>query len=40
MKLHDMSWKEVQEFYGEELLKNYPEGLWADPAESSLSEDD
>lgn len=40
MKLQDMSWKEVQEFYGEELLKDYPEGLWSDPAESSFSEDD
>ena len=40
MKLQDMSWKEIQEFYGEELLKDYPEGLWSDPAEASLSEDD
>jgi hypothetical protein len=40
MKLEDMSWKEVVEFYGEEIAKDYSETLWSDPAESSLSEDD
>jgi hypothetical protein len=40
MKLEDMSWKEVIEFYGEEIAKNYSETLWSDPAESSFSEGD
>jgi hypothetical protein len=39
MELKDMSWKEIQEFYGEELIKNYPEGLWSDPAEMELDGD-
>ena len=40
MKLQDMSWKEVVEFYGEELSKDIPEMLWSDPAESSFTEGD
>jgi len=40
MKLQDMSWKEVTEFYGEEIAKDYPEMLWSDPAESSFTEGD
>jgi hypothetical protein len=40
MKLKDMSWKEVVEFYGEEIIKDYPETLWSDPAESSFLEGD
>lgn len=40
MKLEDMSWKEVVEFYGEELSKDIPEMLWSDPAESEFPEGD
>jgi hypothetical protein len=38
MKLQDMSWKEVIEFYGEELAKDMPEMLWSDPAEAVYPE--
>ena len=27
------SWKEVIELYHSELIQNYPEDLWVDPAE-------
>ena len=33
MELKDMSWKNVVEFYGEELTKDFPEDMWVDPAE-------
>jgi hypothetical protein len=39
MKLEDMSWKEVVEFYGEEMAKDMPEMLWVDPAEQDFPED-
>ncbi len=38
MELKDMSWKEVIEFYGEELAKDMPEMLWSDPAEAEYPE--
>ena len=38
MKLEEMSWKEVVEFYGEELSKDIPEMLWSDPAETEFPE--
>lgn len=38
MKLQNMSWKEVVEFYGEELAKDMPEMLWSDPAEAEYPE--
>jgi hypothetical protein len=28
------SWKEVTELYEKEMIRDYPEGLWVDPAES------
>lgn len=28
------SWKEVIELIDEELIRDYPEGLWVDPAET------
>jgi hypothetical protein len=28
------SWKEITELYEKEMIRDYPEGLWVDPAES------
>ena len=39
MDISVMSWKEVQELYDKELLKDYPE-VWSDPSESSFTEGD
>lgn len=33
------SWKELQELYDKELLRDYPEGLWVDPAETEVDTD-
>jgi len=27
------SWKEITELYEKEMIRDYPEGLWVDPAE-------
>jgi hypothetical protein len=31
------SWKEVLELCDQELIRDYPEGLWVDPAEVELN---
>ena len=28
------SWKEITELYEKEMIRDYPEGLWVDPAET------
>lgn len=33
------SWKEITELYEKELLRDYPEGLWVDPAEIEVDTD-
>ena len=33
------SWKEVTELYEKEMIRDYPEGLWIDPAEMELHSD-
>jgi hypothetical protein len=33
------SWKEVIELYEKEMIRDYPEGLYSDPAESSFEGD-
>ena len=33
------SWKEVIELCEEELIRDYPEGLWFDPAETEIDTD-
>jgi len=33
------SWKEITELYEKELLRDYPEGLWVDPAETEVDTD-
>jgi hypothetical protein len=30
------SWKEITELYEKERIRDYPEGLWVDPAEIEL----
>jgi len=30
------SWKEITELYEKEMIRDYPEGLWVDPAESEV----
>jgi hypothetical protein len=30
------SWKEITELYEKEMIRDYPEGLWADPAETEV----
>ena len=33
------SWKEIAELYEKEMIREYPEGLWVDPAEMELHSD-
>jgi hypothetical protein len=33
------SWKEVIELYEKEMIRDYPEGLYSDPAEMELHSD-
>jgi len=30
------SWKEITELYEKEMIRDYPEGLWVDPAETEV----
>ena len=39
MDIQIASWKEVIELYEKEMIRDYPEGLYADPAESEHNED-
>jgi hypothetical protein len=33
------SWKEITELYEKEMIRDYPEGLWVDPAETEIDTD-